>query len=386
MKIAGGFIFLSGGYVMQKIFFAVLLFALFSSTVFASDSEITFNGNITLNGRKINGSAKVSLPETNEFTTQDDSSMVMAMLFKREGYDKAKPDFTIKTSEPFTVSGSLINGVYRLQRTSKNGSLNSIGGDQAPCKIPARPGDYYIGINALLDNEDEEEIDAAILHYIKISVVNDSFSETDTKFPALGICTGSNVRLRNAPGTDSKVTGRANESDRLIILGAEILDGELWLMIDNPSGKGKAYITGRYVEVIDNESPVHKALINVRKTFGTTPAKTRILLGRPLRTSKGNDNTYDSKFIYKGCEVDYINDKLINIEITQRGWDFGGIQIGDSLQKVSNALGKPYSSYDNEQGLNYEYELYPDHIHVTFRKNLVTHIEWRMFGDPADYE
>ncbi|MBQ6774766.1 MAG: SH3 domain-containing protein [Synergistaceae bacterium] len=374
---------------MRKIIFAVLAFALFSSTALAadSDSEITFKGNITLNGKKINGSARVSLPEAKEFTTQDDSGIVMAMLFKREGYDKAKPDFTIRTSEPFTVSGSNINGVYRLQRTVKKGSLNSIGGDKAPYKIPARPGDYYIGINVTLDDEDEEEIDAAILQYIKISVVNDSFSdETDTKFPALGICTGSNVRLRNAPGTNSKVTGRADESDRLIILGAEILDGELWLMIDNPSGKGKAYITGRYVEVIDNESPVHKALINVRKTFGTTPAKTRILLGRPLRTSKGNDNTYDSKFIYKGCEVDYINDKLINIEITQRGWDFGGIQIGDSLQKVSNALGKPYSSYDNEQGLNYEYELYPDHIHVTFRKNLVTHIEWRMFGDPADYE
>ncbi len=373
---------------MRKFFLLILaLFTMSAEVCFAAD-ELTFTGNIILNGEKVNGSVRVPVPEPVGFWNQDNAPMVMAELFKENGYDKAKPVFTIRTSEPFTVSGSRLNGVYRLQRTIKAGSLNPIGGSKAPFKVPSRPGEYYIGIYPTPEEIGEED-DAGLDQFIKIAVINDSFSdESDTKFPALGICTASNVRLRNAPGTGSKskIVGRADDSDRLILLGAKSIDGELWFMIDNPFDKGRAYITGRYVEVIDNESQAHKALINMRRTFGLTPAKTRILLGKPSRTLKGNnETTYDMKFIYKGCEIEYINDRIRNIEISQKGWNFGGVHVNDSLQKAYNALGKPYRSYENnEDGLVYEYDLYPDQIEIRFRNNIVTNITCRMYGDPSE--
>ena len=246
---------------MRKILCVMFILAILSTTAFAAD-RLTFSGELTVNGEEISGSGSITMPRPRKFETQDDDPEVMAGLFKEEGYDKAKAALRIETSEAFTVSGSRVNGVYVIQ----SGTLRELGN-----QVPAVKGDYYIGINNT--PEEEEEIDeAAILQYIKISVVkssgsnNNSGSNSDRqrtrpnrtnksrrRYPLNGICTGDNVRLRSGPGTDSRVIDRADTDDELTIVGEEKDDnGETWYRIENPSGEGRRlWISGRYVEILD---------------------------------------------------------------------------------------------------------------------------------------
>ena len=157
---------------MRKLLFVIFIIALLSSVSLAADNnndKITFNGELTVNGQKINGNGTISMPKTKTLQTQDDDPGIMANLFKKEGYDKAKADLKIETSKSFTVSGSRVNGVFAI----KSGSLKSIGGSKAPFTIPADNGDYYIGINNTPE-EDKAQEDAAMLQYVKISVVKPS--------------------------------------------------------------------------------------------------------------------------------------------------------------------------------------------------------------------
>ncbi|MBR1485971.1 MAG: ankyrin repeat domain-containing protein [Synergistaceae bacterium] len=149
---------------MRKVLFAVFILVLFSSSALAAD-QLTFNGELTVNGQEISGSGTVSMPKPKAVWTQDDDPGVMAGIFKEEGYDNEEAALKIETSESFSVSGSRVNGVFAIQ----SGELKSIGGSEAPYEVPAEPGDYYIGINNTPE-EDELQEDAAMLQYVKISV------------------------------------------------------------------------------------------------------------------------------------------------------------------------------------------------------------------------
>ncbi len=151
---------------MRKLLFVVFILTLFAGASFAADS-ITFSGELTVNGQKINGKGTISMPQTKAISTQDDDPEVMAGLFESEGYTKSEAEIKINTSKSFTVSGSRVNGIFAI----KSGKLKSIAGRKAPYKVPATNGDYYIGIkNTPEDEKLVEEQDAAILQYIKISV------------------------------------------------------------------------------------------------------------------------------------------------------------------------------------------------------------------------
>ena len=149
---------------MRKVLCAVFILVLFSFSAFAAD-QLTFNGELTVNGQKISGNGTIQMPKPKAVWTQDDDPGVMAGIFEEEGYDKEKAALKIETSESFSVGGPRVNGVFAIQ----SGELKSIGGNEAPYEVPAKPGDYYIGISNTPE-EDEEQEDAAMLQYVKISV------------------------------------------------------------------------------------------------------------------------------------------------------------------------------------------------------------------------
>ncbi len=154
---------------MRKLLFlfsVIFILELFSSVSFAEDS-LKFSGELTVNGKKISENETISMPKPKAVFTQDDDPGVMAGLFAEEGYDKEEAALRIETSDSFTVSGSRVNGIFAIQ----SGKLESIGGSDTPYEVPAKAGDYYIGIKNTPE-EDEEQEDAAMLQYVKISVTN----------------------------------------------------------------------------------------------------------------------------------------------------------------------------------------------------------------------
>ncbi len=150
---------------------AVLLALAIPFTASASDT-LTFSGRLTVtyggNQTKINGSGNIPLPETLRAETQDDHPQVMASIFAEEGYTRRKAAITVRASKPFKVSGERVNGVYAIRGKGDNARLESIGGNESPYTIPAKKGDYYIGID--YEPEDDEELDYAILLYVKVAV------------------------------------------------------------------------------------------------------------------------------------------------------------------------------------------------------------------------
>ena len=184
---------------MKKLFLLIFILCL-SCSAFAdtkNDSEITFSGNLTIiqDGKKIKvrDNHSILIPKTEEFGTQDDHPLVMAKIFNEEGFTKAEPSLTIKTSKPFTISGKRINGIFYMGKM-KNGdelepALIKIGGEKTPAsgapvfKIPAGTRDYYVEVEMteeqykkLLEEDgikvDDGEVwlDYALLLYFKMRV------------------------------------------------------------------------------------------------------------------------------------------------------------------------------------------------------------------------
>ena len=151
-----------------------VIMMIFCGTSFADDT-ITFSGKLSISyeGKKIevNGSQNINIPsEMITVETQDDDPAVMGEVFFREGFNKRKPDMAVKASKPFTVSGERVNGIFALRRKGGNAKLVSVGGRKSPYKFPKIAGEYYIGIDYVFPEDAEDEIDAAILQYLKISV------------------------------------------------------------------------------------------------------------------------------------------------------------------------------------------------------------------------
>lgn len=142
----------------------------------ADEVPITFTGKLTVTSggkrTKIDGSQNINVPESELITetTQDDHPSVMAYVFLREGYDKQKPYITVRASTPSTVSGERVNGVFALRGKGDNARLESVGGKKSPYRLPKAAGDYYIGIDYEFEEYEEDEIDAAILQYVKVTV------------------------------------------------------------------------------------------------------------------------------------------------------------------------------------------------------------------------
>ncbi len=167
------------------------------------------------------------------------------------------------------------------------------------------------------------------------------------EYPELGVCTGDNVRLREDPGTDGKIIGRADAGTRFVILGEAYVEGQKWYEIDNPKGEGHAFIIARYVNYgwyhgNNGVIPTGKNFVDVRLTFGIYQEKARALFGEGKKDEFGN-------LVYSGLTLRYDDEAIPTIhqaEITKRGYAIAGVQVGDNMRKLLQ-LGMP-ESYMND--------------------------------------
>lgn len=158
-------------------------------------------------------------------------------------------------------------------------------------------------------------------------------SERFISFPAIGICTGTYVRYRDNPDTDGEILGRLNAPERVIVFGQTVTDGEIWYEIGNPQGQDSAFVFGKYIRPMFNEtsqqSELCKFIFSIMMNYGLT---------------EGSD-------YYEGPQVSRKYDSaggLVRVEAWRKGCSFGDVNIGDESGKVREILGEPDSMDDSE--------------------------------------
>lgn len=186
-------------------------------------------------------------------------------------------------------------------------------------------------------------------------------TQAQENYPALGLCTGNAVRLREAPGTSSKILGKVDSYQELVLTGERRVKGELWYCADNPFDDGSAWISGRYIDK-SNGDPAFRTALNVRLSFGSTPKKTRMIFGRPSNSERekfffdpAQKNFTREVLTYPAFTVSFTEGSITRVEVTKKGYPFGEIQVGEAMQIVLDTLGKPASSKSNL----YYYEISP---------------------------
>ena len=155
-------------------------------------------------------------------------------------------------------------------------------------------------------------------------------------FPALGVCTGTYVRYREEPDTESEILGRLNAPEKAVVLSQTAVDGEIWYEIENPLNDSEAWIFGKYIRPAFDEttqqSEIYNLIVNIIQNYGITPEKADL------------NRTSDVKTNYEANNLTYV-------EVWNKTLSFGDIHIGDSTGKIIEVLGTPDIQSDSE----YEY-------------------------------
>ena len=196
-----------------------------------------------------------------------------------------------------------------------------------------------------------------------ISIVIAGCAYGSIDYPTLGTCTGSNVRLRDNPGTNyTNIIGKANNGDQFIVLGERRVNGDMWYAVDHPIEQGTLWISGRYLDLYDGDnfgSPAFKLSMKIRINFGLRPAKARELLGQPKRSQRerfffdpAQKMITEETLSYEGLTLRYVDGLLRDVSVTRKGHAFGELKIGESKQLVIDVLGRPAQEDDNT--LTYE--------------------------------
>ena len=187
----------------KKFFVALVLFVLVialtapATAAPKNSEEITFTGDLTVeaNGQEtqIKGSGKISMPQPFGAKTQDDHVTAIPTVFQQDGRLTEKAALTVTTSKPFTIGGAKVLTVYKLEKSEEQGEeavlklvpvdpgkltedernfvSDSAKKKKASYKIPAGTQDYFIYIgDGTPDDQDEEERDAVVLLFLKMSV------------------------------------------------------------------------------------------------------------------------------------------------------------------------------------------------------------------------
>lgn len=167
----------------MKRFLATCVFFLLIATSAFAGTMVSLKGQLTatIDGKvvDIQGTGEVELPEPYSLETQDDSPEVLAQIIQGDP-NSEKVHMTVKTSKPFTVSGSKVNGVFEIKNV-KNEFGNMMdclvpvdekAGEEGPWTVPAKKGDYYIGVepDGESESEDDEIVEAAVLSFFKMTV------------------------------------------------------------------------------------------------------------------------------------------------------------------------------------------------------------------------
>mgnify|MGYP002623873019 CR=1 FL=1 len=149
-------------------------------------------------------------------------------------------------------------------------------------------------------------------------------------YPEIGVCTGDSVRLRERPGTKSRILGTIDTGRQLVILGETSSGGQKWYKVDHPAKRGTAYILSSYVNgwYSNGSTPTGRDFVNVRLTFGITREKARTLFGKPSSTNFGG-------LQYPGIELMYDDGvNLSYVRVTRKGLPIAGVEVGDMVMKL----------------------------------------------------
>lgn len=165
-------------------------------------------------------------------------------------------------------------------------------------------------------------------------------------FPAIGQCTGTYVRYRSDPDTESEILGRLNAPERVVVFGQTAVDGEVWYEIGNPHGQDSAFVFGKYIRPLFNatsqQSQLHKLIFDILMEYGLTE----------------EHDDYDGPNIRRKYDK---SGNLVKIEAWREGCTFGDISIGDDVSKLEEVIGTP-EHWDEEE---WEYEL--EDVEITFQ-------------------
>ena len=149
-------------------------------------------------------------------------------------------------------------------------------------------------------------------------------------YPELGACTGTNVRLREDPGTDGRIVGKVEDRRHVfVLLGEAWVDGQKWYKIEHPTQKGIAYVAAQYVNYgWYYGHPTGKEFVKIRQTFGIFPEKARALFGPCEEDEFGNLH-------FEGFILHYDNERMLtHVQIETRAFGFAGIRVGDNLNSL----------------------------------------------------
>ena len=178
-------------------------------------------------------------------------------------------------------------------------------------------------------------------------------------FPTLARCTGNNVRLRADPNTKSTILGKLDDGDYVVVLNETFAHGDTWYQVDHPTRKGQAYVFGKYLEAIYEESyqpsPKHKLLMSLYLDYGITPEKAVSLSGKPKKREReriGADKIERVTMNFGNYNVEYLGGSLTGVEVNRGNNYFGNIKIGDSADKLLDEFGDPDSM--DESSLTYQ--------------------------------
>ena len=169
-----------------------------------------------------------------------------------------------------------------------------------------------------------------------------------SEFPTLGRCNGNGVRLRADTDTKSTILGKLDDGDIVVVLDETLAHGDTWYEVDHPTKNGKAWVFGKYLEAVYEESyqanPKHQLIMNVYLTFGMTPEKAIALSGKPKdldRERIGADKLERVIMNFGNYSLEYLDGTLTGVEVKKGNKRFGNIKIGDSTDKLLDELGEP---------------------------------------------
>lgn len=187
-------------------------------------------------------------------------------------------------------------------------------------------------------------------------------------YPEIGVCRGTNIRLKQFPGPKGKVAGYLNTGRHIVILSESTVDGQVWYKADHPMKKGNVWLPASYVYRLHQNAETEEEFVGFRLKFGMTPEKARILMGSPLKA--------ETKHLdYEGLKLWYDNDRnLERVEISDFGYSVGGVGVG-STKDALHSLGMSGESGEvwtlkSKTGEEIEFRFDGGHVsRITWRRN-----------------
>lgn len=186
-------------------------------------------------------------------------------------------------------------------------------------------------------------------------------AEAEEQYPTFGMCTGENVRLREAPdtSTNSNITGRLNDLDRFVVVGETAVDGAVWYEVEHPDKKGTAWVFGKYVDTYKGDglgTPAFAMQVRIAQSFGLTPARARVIFGAPKEKKEekfwfepGAMDMVRVVLTYPTHRAEYLDGTLQRVDVTTGTMPFGEIRIGDPETKLHDLLGDPNGEDEDGQ-------------------------------------